>query len=218
MQDGAPVAFESRNPQSMLGQAGEARQLLRETAMRRDPECWSSRDPGAADGSRREASPPRPLPTGGGARLIATRLLGGAMPGPGRNDPCPCGSGRKVKRCCEQQRGPSEEQLARAHVALLARNAARDISHLPDDALHGARRPARDRPDAARRAAQADRPRPATPARQRRRRRPRLGHRGADPRRRGHRHLPATSATRRCTGAAARPTAHHALPGGGRDF
>jgi len=36
------------------------------------------------------------------------------MPGPGRNDPCPCGSGRKVKRCCQQQRGPSEEQLARA--------------------------------------------------------------------------------------------------------
>jgi hypothetical protein len=60
------------------------------------------------------------------------------MPGPGRNDPCPCpcGSGRKVKRCCEQQRGPSEEQLARAHIALLARDAARDIAHLPDDALH----------------------------------------------------------------------------------
>jgi len=57
------------------------------------------------------------------------------MPGPGRNDPCPCGSGRKVKRCCEQQRGPSEEQLARAHVALLARDAARDIADLSDDAL-----------------------------------------------------------------------------------
>ena len=57
------------------------------------------------------------------------------MLGPGRNDPCPCGSGRKVKRCCQQQRGPSAEQLARAHVALLARNAARDIADLPDDAL-----------------------------------------------------------------------------------
>lgn len=57
------------------------------------------------------------------------------MPGPGRNDLCPCGSARKVKRCCGQQRGPSAEQLARAHVALLARDAARDISHLPDDAL-----------------------------------------------------------------------------------
>ena len=26
-----------------------------------------------------------------------------ATPGPGRNDPCPCGSGRKYKRCCGRQ-------------------------------------------------------------------------------------------------------------------
>ena len=25
---------------------------------------------------------------------------GGGVPEPGRNDPCPCGSGRKFKRCC----------------------------------------------------------------------------------------------------------------------
>jgi hypothetical protein len=75
------------------------------------------------------------LLAGGGGTLIAPDQLGGAMPGPGRNDPCPCGSGRKVKRCCEQQRGPSVEQLARAHVALLARDAARDIADLSDDAL-----------------------------------------------------------------------------------
>jgi hypothetical protein len=30
----------------------------------------------------------------------------------GRNEPCPCGSGRKVKRCCGTQRGPSPEVLA----------------------------------------------------------------------------------------------------------
>jgi hypothetical protein len=30
----------------------------------------------------------------------------------GRNQPCPCGSGRKVKQCCGQQRGPSPEDLA----------------------------------------------------------------------------------------------------------
>lgn len=30
----------------------------------------------------------------------------------GRNQPCPCGSGRKVKRCCGTQRGPSPEDLA----------------------------------------------------------------------------------------------------------
>ena len=39
------------------------------------------------------------------------------MPGPGRNDPCPCGSGRKVKRCCGEHRGPGENDLARAYLA-----------------------------------------------------------------------------------------------------
>jgi hypothetical protein len=57
------------------------------------------------------------------------------MPGPGRNEPCPCGSNRKVKRCCGQQRGPSEEQLARAHVALLAREATADLQDLSEMAL-----------------------------------------------------------------------------------
>ena len=58
------------------------------------------------------------------------------MPGPGRNEPCPCGSGRKVKRCCGERRGPSEDQLARAHVAMLAREAASDLHGLSDRALH----------------------------------------------------------------------------------
>jgi SEC-C motif len=57
------------------------------------------------------------------------------MPGPGRNQPCPCGSGRKTKHCCGQQRGPSEEQLARAHLATLAHEAILDLADLPDDAL-----------------------------------------------------------------------------------
>ena len=39
------------------------------------------------------------------------------MPAPGRNQPCPCGSGRKVKRCCGEQRGPAEAQLERAFIA-----------------------------------------------------------------------------------------------------
>lgn len=30
----------------------------------------------------------------------------------GRNERCPCGSGRKVKQCCEQLRGPSAEDHA----------------------------------------------------------------------------------------------------------
>jgi SEC-C motif len=57
------------------------------------------------------------------------------MPGPGRNDPCPCGSGRKVKRCCGQQRGPTEAQLARAHLAALAHDAIDDLAGLSDHAL-----------------------------------------------------------------------------------
>ena len=57
------------------------------------------------------------------------------MPGPGRNQPCRCGSGRKTKHCCGEQRGPSEEQLARAHVAALAQQAIPDLDGLSDHAL-----------------------------------------------------------------------------------
>ena len=57
------------------------------------------------------------------------------MPGPGRNQPCPCGSGRKTKRCCGQQRGPSDDQIARARVSQLARDAAEDLAGLSDRAL-----------------------------------------------------------------------------------
>ena len=57
------------------------------------------------------------------------------MPKPGRNDPCPCGSGRKTKRCCGEQRGPAEDQLARAHLAALAHDAVHDLAHLSDEAL-----------------------------------------------------------------------------------
>jgi SEC-C motif-containing protein len=58
------------------------------------------------------------------------------MAGPGRNDPCPCGSGRKVKRCCGEHRGPAEDDLARAYLAHQARHAARRLRHLDDDELH----------------------------------------------------------------------------------
>jgi hypothetical protein len=57
------------------------------------------------------------------------------MPGPGRNQPCPCGSGRKTKRCCGQQRGPAADQLARAHVAALCQQAISDVADLSNDAL-----------------------------------------------------------------------------------
>ncbi len=57
------------------------------------------------------------------------------MPGPGRNQRCSCGSGRKTKRCCGETRGPSADQLATAQVAELARQAAPDLAGLADDAL-----------------------------------------------------------------------------------
>jgi SEC-C motif len=57
------------------------------------------------------------------------------MPKPGRNDPCPCGSGRKTKRCCREQRGSSEDDLTRAHLAQLARQTAPDLAGLSDRAL-----------------------------------------------------------------------------------
>jgi hypothetical protein len=57
------------------------------------------------------------------------------VPGHGRNQPCPCGSGRKTKHCCGEQRGPSEEQLARAHVAQLFQQTADELHGLSDRAL-----------------------------------------------------------------------------------
>jgi SEC-C motif-containing protein len=50
----------------------------------------------------------------------------------GRNEPCPCGSGRKAKRCCGIERGPSEESLARAFLSGAARQGAEWTSHLSD--------------------------------------------------------------------------------------
>jgi hypothetical protein len=38
------------------------------------------------------------------------------MGGIGRNQPCPCGSGVKTKRCCGLRRGPSERDLAKAFL------------------------------------------------------------------------------------------------------
>lgn len=51
----------------------------------------------------------------------------------GRNEPCPCGSGRKAKRCCGVERGPSEECLARAFLANVARESAAKLAHLSEE-------------------------------------------------------------------------------------
>ena len=41
----------------------------------------------------------------------------------GRNEPCPCGSGRKVKRCCGVERGPGADSVARAFLSHVRRDA-----------------------------------------------------------------------------------------------
>jgi SEC-C motif len=57
------------------------------------------------------------------------------VPGPGRNQPCPCGSGRKTKHCCGQHRGPTDEQLAHAHIAHLCHQTVDELRGLSDHAL-----------------------------------------------------------------------------------
>ena len=51
----------------------------------------------------------------------------------GRNEPCGCGSGRKAKRCCGVERGPSDESLARAYVRQAARDAVADLRRVSED-------------------------------------------------------------------------------------
>src|SRR5947208_7720307 len=53
----------------------------------------------------------------------------------GRNEPCPCGSGRKAKRCCGVPRGPAEDELTRAFVAAEALAAAPLLAGAMDDEL-----------------------------------------------------------------------------------
>lgn len=59
------------------------------------------------------------------------------MAGPGRNDRCPCGSGRKVKRCCGVRRGPSEDELAKAFLAVEARIAGGVLEDADREELAG---------------------------------------------------------------------------------
>jgi hypothetical protein len=53
----------------------------------------------------------------------------------GRNARCPCGSGRKVKRCCGVRRGPSETELAKAFLHQQERSAALALAARSDDEL-----------------------------------------------------------------------------------
>ncbi len=51
----------------------------------------------------------------------------------GRNQPCPCGSGKKAKRCCGVRSGPSEEQLARAFLHVQARQSLGEVADCARD-------------------------------------------------------------------------------------
>jgi hypothetical protein len=51
----------------------------------------------------------------------------------GRNERCACGSGRKVKRCCGQQRGPAPEDRARAFLHAQAQLAASALATLDSE-------------------------------------------------------------------------------------
>lgn len=51
----------------------------------------------------------------------------------GRNAPCGCGTGRKVKHCCGQRRGPSEFGLAAAEIAVAGRAAARRLARIDEE-------------------------------------------------------------------------------------
>jgi hypothetical protein len=53
----------------------------------------------------------------------------------GRNAACRCGSGRKIKHCCGERRGPAAEQLARARLAVEGRSAARRLRHHDDEEM-----------------------------------------------------------------------------------
>jgi SEC-C motif-containing protein len=54
----------------------------------------------------------------------------------GRNDPCPCGSGKKYKRCCEatQRRGQNSRVMVFVVLAILTVAIGAAITSLGEDA------------------------------------------------------------------------------------
>lgn len=65
------------------------------------------------------------------ARRVGQQPIEGSNAKIGRNDPCPCGSGKKFKKCCYGVRRPRggsrqsvDKQLAQSHLAREAESAA----------------------------------------------------------------------------------------------
>ena len=55
------------------------------------------------------------------------------MPSPGRNDPCPCGSGKKFKRCCGSAGpvpGVTRDDRTAAMAALLRFSRRHEFAHV----------------------------------------------------------------------------------------
>ena len=57
------------------------------------------------------------------------------MAKPGRNQPCPCGSGRKTKRCCPTRPGPDPDRLARIYLDAQADHWAPLLADHTDDEI-----------------------------------------------------------------------------------
>jgi SEC-C motif len=85
-----------------------------------------------------------------GARAVTSdgpgRLV--RMGNVGRNEPCPCGSGRKAKRCCGIDRGPGEESVARAFLSQISRDAAVALDGVSEPAVEALLEDLRDLPAA----------------------------------------------------------------------
>ena len=69
------------------------------------PEAGNSPTPEASGAAQpaAPASPAQPVPAAAGAKVQSTPARAGrpaGTPKPGRNAPCPCGSGIKYKKCC----------------------------------------------------------------------------------------------------------------------
>ena len=74
---------------------------------------------------------------------LVPEVLSGAdealPPPPGRNEPCPCGSGTKYKRCCRRRREVEarRDALARRTAALNRAHGVRGATDMANRGLHG---------------------------------------------------------------------------------
>ncbi|MFQ5876838.1 MAG: SEC-C metal-binding domain-containing protein [Acidobacteriota bacterium] len=104
-----PLPRTRRRPSYPLGPAGVRRRRNAGSTLRAPEMAVYSR---RADRPRAGAVPQRAARTG--------RPAGRGDMTSGRNDPCPCGSGRKYKRCCERTRRPVLTPAALVLIAIVA--------------------------------------------------------------------------------------------------